>query len=166
MRLPPHREGPPATRRPRGNLERGALGAATAIHTSARVSRRRTRGIGFAPLASGAAAGRTALDVVFDAGFVRVRRLRRSQVRPWARRPAACGALGRRLVDGLSDLGWMLLEPTARVCWLMFAMTRRNARGVAPRFPRQDSYNDESRLIPVRAVRILCYCLVKPSIFL
>jgi AraC family transcriptional regulator of adaptative response/methylated-DNA-[protein]-cysteine methyltransferase len=100
-------------------------------------------------LAQGAAAGRTALDVVFDAGFGTNSA---AYVAASETLGATPGGLRRDLKVGwwmgLSDLGWMLLGATARgICWLTFgeepgAMLEE----LRAAFPKATLYNDESRL--------------------
>jgi AraC family transcriptional regulator of adaptative response/methylated-DNA-[protein]-cysteine methyltransferase len=100
-------------------------------------------------LARGAAAGRSAIDAVFGAGFA-------TQSTAYA---TASGTLGatpgglRRGLDigwwmGLSDLGWMLLGATERgICWLAFgAVPGALLEELRLAFPTSRLYNDEQRL--------------------
>ncbi|HMK86220.1 MAG TPA: methylated-DNA--[protein]-cysteine S-methyltransferase [Steroidobacteraceae bacterium] len=100
-------------------------------------------------LARSAAAGRSALDAVLDAGFA-------ANSTAYA---ASSEALGippgqlRKRLDvgwwmGLSDLGWMLLGATSKgVCWLAFG-TQPGAmlEEMRSAFPQANLYNDEERL--------------------
>jgi AraC family transcriptional regulator of adaptative response/methylated-DNA-[protein]-cysteine methyltransferase len=100
-------------------------------------------------LASGAAAGRTALDAVFDAGFG-------TTSAAYATANETLGVTPGRLREaldvgwwmGLSDLGWMLLGATERgVCWLTFG----NEPGamleeMRAALPKARLFNDEGRL--------------------
>jgi AraC family transcriptional regulator of adaptative response/methylated-DNA-[protein]-cysteine methyltransferase len=100
-------------------------------------------------LAQGAAAGRTALDVVFDAGFGTNSAAYANASETLGVTP---GGLRRDLRIGwwmgLSDLGWMLLGATARgICWLTFGEEPGAMLGeLRAAFPKATLYNDESRL--------------------
>jgi AraC family transcriptional regulator of adaptative response/methylated-DNA-[protein]-cysteine methyltransferase len=100
-------------------------------------------------LTQGAAAGRNALDVVFDAGFGANSTAYATASETLGVTP---GGLRRDLCIGwwmgLSDLGWMLLGATARgICWLTFgeepgAMLEE----LRAAFPKATLHNDELRL--------------------
>ena len=100
-------------------------------------------------LASGAAAGRTALNVVFDAGFG-------ASSTAYANASQTLGVTPGRLrgpLDvgwwmGLSDLGWMLLGATAQgICWLTFGdQPGAMLEELRAAFPKASLYNDEPRL--------------------
>lgn len=100
-------------------------------------------------LAQGAAASRTALEVVFDAGFG-------TNSAAYANAAGTLGATPGELRRdlrigwwmGLSDLGWMLLGATARgICWLTFGEEPDTMLGeLRAAFPKATLYNDESRL--------------------
>jgi len=100
-------------------------------------------------LASGAAAGRTALNVVFDAGFGASSTAYANATQTLGVTP---GRLRRKLDVGwwmgLSDLGWMLLGATARgICWLTFGdQPGAMLEEMRAAFPKATLYNDESRL--------------------
>jgi AraC family transcriptional regulator of adaptative response/methylated-DNA-[protein]-cysteine methyltransferase len=100
-------------------------------------------------LASGAAAGRTALNVVFDAGFGTSSTAYANATETLGVTP---GGL-RRALDigwwmGLSDLGWMLLGASARgICWLTFGEQPGSLlEEMRAAFPKASLYNDEARL--------------------
>ncbi len=100
-------------------------------------------------LAQGAAAGRTALDVVFNAGFGTNSAAYANAAETLGATP---GGLRRELRIGwwmgLSDLGWMLLGATARgICWLTFGTEPGGMLGeLRAAFPKATLVNDESRL--------------------
>jgi AraC family transcriptional regulator of adaptative response/methylated-DNA-[protein]-cysteine methyltransferase len=108
-----------------------------------------TQALALHRLAQGAAAGRTALDVVFDAGFG-------TNSAAYANASGTLGvtpgALRRDLKVGwwmgLSDLGWMLIGATARgICWLTFGDEPGAMLGeLRAAFPKAALYNDEMRL--------------------
>jgi AraC family transcriptional regulator, regulatory protein of adaptative response / methylated-DNA-[protein]-cysteine methyltransferase len=108
-----------------------------------------TQALALHRLVHGAAVGRTALEVVFDAGFG-------TNSAAYANASEALGATPGGLRSdlsigwwmGLSDLGWMLLGATARgICWFTFgeepgAMLEE----LRAAFPKATLYNDEMRL--------------------
>ncbi|MEO6964485.1 MAG: methylated-DNA--[protein]-cysteine S-methyltransferase [Acidobacteriaceae bacterium] len=100
-------------------------------------------------LASGAAAGRTALDVVLDAGFCTTSTAYATAASTLGVTPGQLrGAFDIGWWMGLSDLGWMLLGATNRgICWLAFGddpfAMLSEMRAV---FPKAKIYSDESRL--------------------
>jgi AraC family transcriptional regulator of adaptative response/methylated-DNA-[protein]-cysteine methyltransferase len=100
-------------------------------------------------LARRAASGRTALAVVFEAGFGTNSAAYSNASETLGVTP---GRLRRNLEIGwwmgLSDLGWMLIGATTRgICWLTFGQRPgtmlEELRGA---FPKALLYNDESRL--------------------
>jgi AraC family transcriptional regulator of adaptative response/methylated-DNA-[protein]-cysteine methyltransferase len=100
-------------------------------------------------LASGAAAGRTALNVVFDAGFGASSTAYANANQTLGVTPGRLrGALDVGWWMGLSDLGWMLLGATARgICWLTFGdQPGAMLEEMRAAFPKASLYNDESRL--------------------
>jgi len=108
-----------------------------------------TQALALHRLAQGAAAGRTALDVVFNAGFGTNSAAYANAAETLGATP---GELRRDLRIGwwigLSDLGWMLLGATARgICWLTFGEEPGTMLGeLRAAFPKATLYNDESRL--------------------
>lgn len=100
-------------------------------------------------LARGAAAGRTTLDAVFDAGFGTSSTAYETAAETLGVTP---GRLRRELAIGwwmgLSDLGWMLLGATARgICWLTFGSEPGGLlQELRAAFPRATLHNDEARL--------------------
>jgi AraC family transcriptional regulator of adaptative response/methylated-DNA-[protein]-cysteine methyltransferase len=126
----------------------------------AELQRQFTRRLGVSPkaysqalalhrLAGAAAAGRTALDIVFDAGFG-------TSSTAYTTAAATLGVTPgrlRRILDvgwwmGLSDLGWMLLAATDRgICWLTFGEQPGGLLDeLRAALPKARLYNDESRL--------------------
>jgi AraC family transcriptional regulator of adaptative response/methylated-DNA-[protein]-cysteine methyltransferase len=126
----------------------------------AELQRQFTRRLGVSPrayaqalalhrLVRGARGGRTALDVVLDAGFT-------TTSTAYATTTGALGVTPGRLRGeveigwwmGLSDLGWMLIGATqCGICWLTFG----SAPGplleeLRAAFPQARLYNDEARL--------------------
>ena len=126
----------------------------------AELQRQFTRRLGVSPrayaqalalhrLVRGATGGRTALDVVLDAGFT-------TTSTAYATTSGALGVTPGRLRGevgigwwmGLSDLGWMLIGATQRgICWLTFgAAPGPLLEELRAAFPQARLYNDEARL--------------------
>ena len=100
-------------------------------------------------LASRAATARTALDVVFDAGFSTSSTAYANATKTLGVTPGRLrGALDVGWWMGLSDLGWMLLGATARgICWLTFGDEPGSMiEEMRAAFPKATLYNDEPRL--------------------
>jgi AraC family transcriptional regulator of adaptative response/methylated-DNA-[protein]-cysteine methyltransferase len=108
-----------------------------------------TQALALHRLAQGASAGRTALDVVFDAGFG-------TNSAAYATAAETLGVTPGRLRRdlrvgwwmGLSDLGWMLIGATSRgICWLTFGQEPGGMlEELRAAFPKATLYNDEARL--------------------
>jgi AraC family transcriptional regulator of adaptative response/methylated-DNA-[protein]-cysteine methyltransferase len=100
-------------------------------------------------LARRAAAGRTALEAVFDAGFGTNSSAYATTSETLGMTPGRLrGAFDIGWWMGMSDLGWMLLGATARgVCWLTFGtVPGAMLEEMRAAFPKANLYNDESRL--------------------
>jgi AraC family transcriptional regulator of adaptative response/methylated-DNA-[protein]-cysteine methyltransferase len=137
----------------------GALAAALGVG-AAELQRQFSRRLGVSPksyaqalalhrLVRGASCGRSALEVVFDAGFG-------TTASAYATAGAALGVTPGRLRRdleigwwmGLSDLGWMLLGATTRgICWLAFGdRPGPLLEELRATFPHARLQNDEARL--------------------
>jgi len=148
--------------------ERGALGSCNGhSQTSARGESEGVRaGIGFAPLGKRCRRGPARLDVVFDRWLGTSSTAYAAASETLGATPPPARSARRRLWMGLSDLGWMLLEPRSRRLLAdVLAMNPAQCSGVRAAFPRQDSITTNRVFIPGSSrYGILCYCLVKPSI--
>lgn len=126
----------------------------------AELQRQFTRRLGVSPkaygqalalhrLARSAAASRTTLDAVFDAGFGTTSTAYAASAQTLGVSPGRLrGALAIGWWMGLSDLGWMLLAATSQgICWLTFGeQPGALLEDLRAAFPKAALHNDEDRL--------------------